>query len=105
MPTDKQIARVSASEYVSPRPRSPLARGYDGLPPKPVRSAILAAKPSESGECRLRRKKIFCNLEHLIRIGVCSAVIGLIGAQKAHTVNAVWPLILPLAWYEEAAVA
>ena len=58
MPTDKQIARVSASEYVSPRPRSPLARGYDGLPPKPVRSAILAAKPSESGECRLIRKEI-----------------------------------------------
>jgi hypothetical protein len=50
--------------------------------PKPVRSAILAAKPSESGECRLIRKEIFCNLEHLIRIGVCPAVIGLIGAQK-----------------------
>ena len=45
------------------------------------------------------------NLEHLIRIGVCSAVIGLIGAQKAHTVNAVWPLILRLARYEEAAEA
>ena len=45
------------------------------------------------------------NLENLIRIGVCSAVIGLIGAQKAHTVNAVWPLILPLARYGEAAVA
>jgi hypothetical protein len=47
----------------------------------------------------------FGNLEHLIRIGVCPAVIGLIGAQWAHTVNAAWPLILPLARYEEAAVA
>jgi hypothetical protein len=103
---DKQIGRVSASEHVSRRARSPLARGNGKLPlPKPVRSAILAAKPSESGECRLIRKEIFCNLEHLIRIGVFSAVIGLIGAQKAHTINAVWPLILPLARYEEAAVA
>jgi hypothetical protein len=31
----------------------------------------------------------FGNLEHLIRIGVCPAVIGLIGAQREHTVNAV----------------
>ena len=79
----------------------------DGESPlrKPVRSAILATKPSESGKCRLIRKEIFCHLEHLIRIGVRSAVIGLIGAQKAHTVNAVWPLMLRLAWYEEAAEA
>jgi hypothetical protein len=106
MPTDKQIGRVSASEYVSRRPRSPLARGNGELPlPKPVRSAILTAKPSESGECLLIGKEIFCNLAHLIRIGVCPAVIGLIGAQEAHTVNAVRPSILPLARYEEGAVA
>ena len=53
MPMDKQIGRVSALEYVSRTPRSPLARGNRELPlPKPVGSAILAAKPSESGECR-----------------------------------------------------
>ena len=54
MPTDKQNGRVSASEYVSRTPRSPLARGNRDLPlPKPVGSAILAAKPSESGECQI----------------------------------------------------
>jgi hypothetical protein len=56
MPRDKQIGRVSALECVSRRPRSPLARGNGELPlPKPVRSAILAAKPPESGECRFSR--------------------------------------------------
>jgi hypothetical protein len=55
MPWDKQIGRVLASECVSRRPRSPLARDNGELPlPKPVNSAILAAKPPESGECRLR---------------------------------------------------
>jgi hypothetical protein len=54
MPRDKLIGRVSALECVSRRPQSPLARGNDELPlPKPVRSAILAAKPPESGECRI----------------------------------------------------
>ena len=53
MPTDKQIGRASASEYVSRTPRSPLARGNHELPlPKPVGSAIQAAKSSESGEYR-----------------------------------------------------
>lgn len=53
MSWNKQIGRASASECVSRRPRSPLARGNGELPlPKPVNSAILAAKPPESGECR-----------------------------------------------------
>ena len=57
MHMDKEIERVSASEYVSRRPRSPLARGNGEPPlPKPVRSAILAGKPSR--ECRLIRKEI-----------------------------------------------
>src|SRR5262249_17198590 len=47
----------SAPEYISRGPRSPLARGNGELPlPKPARSAILAAKPLESGECRLMNR-------------------------------------------------
>ena len=54
MPWDKQIGRVSASECVSRRPRSPLARGNGELAlPKSFEGAILAAKPPKSGECRV----------------------------------------------------
>src|SRR3954471_6718327 len=54
MPRYRQIGRASALKRFSRRPRSPSARGDGDLPlPKPVRSAMLAAKPLLSGECRL----------------------------------------------------
>ena len=54
MPWNKQTGRASASGCLSRRPRLPFAWGNDDLPfLKPVKSAMLAAKPRVSGEFRL----------------------------------------------------
>ena len=68
MPWCKQIGRASALERFSRRSRSLFARGDGDLPlPKPVRSAMLAAKLLVSGECRLVR---------LLTCGLASAFAG-----------------------------
>jgi hypothetical protein len=86
MPLNKQIGRVSASECVCRRPQSPLARGNGELPlPKPVNSAILAAKPPESGECRLSRADSSCLCTRHVSYGrQCHTKPGVVGKSLSH---------------------
>ena len=55
MPWNKQTGRASASGCLSRRPRLPFAWGNDDLPfLKPVKSAMLAAKPRVSSQFQLK---------------------------------------------------
>jgi hypothetical protein len=51
------------------------------------------------------RAEIVKQLETAISIGVCPAMVGLVGDGSGQGLSGVWPLMLPLAPYTDAVVA